>query len=198
MTKLEFILALNEKLSVLPEIEVNDRLNFYTEMIDERIEEGLSEEDAVAAVGSVDEIAAQILGEITLPCEKKKSKNREKSRSVWVIILLILGSPIWLSILISLFAVILSVLISFWSVAVSLWAVFGSLVGSALGLTVGGIMFAVDGYGVPGLATISAGLVCAGLSIFMFYGCLWTTKGIAWLTKVFFKKCFVRKKEEML
>ena len=45
---------------------------------------------------------------------------------------------------------------------------------------------------------IGAGIVCAGLSIFMFYGCKAATKGILVLTKklaVWIKNCFIKKEE---
>ena len=64
MTKLEFILALNEKLSAYPKAEVQQRLSFYSEMIEDRMEDGLSEEEAVAAVGDVAHIAAEIAAEL--------------------------------------------------------------------------------------------------------------------------------------
>ena len=60
MTKQEFLSRLREGLSGLPEDDIAERLTFYGEMIDDRIEDGLSEEEAVAEVGSVDDIAAQI------------------------------------------------------------------------------------------------------------------------------------------
>ena len=66
MTKLQFLLALHDKLASLPQKEVEERLNFYSEMIEDRMEDGLSEEQAVAAVGATDEIAAQIAAEIPL------------------------------------------------------------------------------------------------------------------------------------
>ena len=43
MKKLEFILALRNRLSCLPQDEVDERLAFYSEMIDDSMEEGLSE-----------------------------------------------------------------------------------------------------------------------------------------------------------
>ena len=61
MRKQEFIYQLWKKLSDLPKEEVEERLSFYAEMIDDRMEEGLSEEEAVAAIGSTDEIAGQIV-----------------------------------------------------------------------------------------------------------------------------------------
>lgn len=39
MTKLQFLMALHEKLSGLPREE--ERLSFYSEMIEDRMEEGL-------------------------------------------------------------------------------------------------------------------------------------------------------------
>lgn len=66
MKKQEFLSALKSGLSGLPRQDVEDRLNFYSEIIDDRMEEGLSEEEAVSAVGSVDEIVAQTVTEIPL------------------------------------------------------------------------------------------------------------------------------------
>ena len=45
MTKNEFISRLRARLSGLPKDEIRERLAFYGEMIDDRIEEGLSEEE---------------------------------------------------------------------------------------------------------------------------------------------------------
>ena len=63
MTQMRFLLELHERLSVLPEEEIEERLAFYNEMIADHMEEGLSEEEAVAAIGSVDEIASQIIAD---------------------------------------------------------------------------------------------------------------------------------------
>ena len=42
MTKKEFLSALREKMAGLPKDDVDDRIAFYSEMIDDRMEEGLS------------------------------------------------------------------------------------------------------------------------------------------------------------
>lgn len=47
MTKIKFLLSPHNKLAGLPQDEVEERLNFYSEMIEDRIEEGLSEEKTV-------------------------------------------------------------------------------------------------------------------------------------------------------
>lgn len=199
MTKLQFLLSLHNKLSGLPQNEIEERLNFYSEMIEDRIEDGLSEEEAVSEIGTVDEIAEQIVSDIPLTKiakEKIKPKRRIKA---WEIILLILGAPLWLSILIAIFAVIFSLYLSLWAVIVSLWASFVAVIGSALGGIMSGIVLGIYKNALTGVALISAGLVCIGLSILFFYGCKVATKGILLLTKkiiLAFKKSFIKKGEE--
>ena len=179
MTKLEFILSLNDRLSGLPKKEVQERLNFYSEMIEDRMEEGLSEQDAVEAVGSVDEIAEQILAENPTP---KKQKTKRKLKT-WEIVLLALGSPIWLSLLIAAVAVIISIYASLWVVVASLWAAFGSLAACAVGGILAGAVLTFGENIFSGIALISAGLVCAGLSILFFLVCKLATKGAVLLAK---------------
>ena len=114
----------------------------------------------------------------------------------WEILFLILGSPIWLSVLISVFAVVFSVYASLWSVIISLWAVFVSLLASAFGLTAGSFILFFLGHKISGAAAFAVGLVCAGLSIFMFFVCKAATKGIIFLTKkvcLALKNCFIKK-----
>lgn len=44
-------------------------------------------------------------------------------------------------------------------------------------------VFAVRGNALTGLAMIGAGIFCAGLSIFLFFGCKEATRGTLLLTK---------------
>lgn len=66
MTKIRFILSLQERLSGLPKDDLEERLSFYSEMIEDRMEEGLSEEDAVAAIGNMDDLISRIVADIPL------------------------------------------------------------------------------------------------------------------------------------
>lgn len=198
MTKLKFLLELNDRLSGLPKSEVEERLSFYNEAIEDRMEEGLSEEEAVAAIGSVDEIAGQIIADIPLiKVAKEKIRPKRKLRA-WEIVLLAVGSPIWLSLLIVAFAVVISIYAVIWSVIVAFWSIFGAFVGVSVGGIAGGILFITLGKIGAGLAMIGAGLVFAGLSIFAFFGCLAATRGAVWLTKKIIlgiKLCFVGKEK---
>mgnify|MGYP003303956627 CR=1 FL=1 len=67
MNKEQFLIELASALAGLPEDDIEKSLEFYSEMIDDRIEEGLTEEEAVAEIGSIDEIRAQIIKDIPLP-----------------------------------------------------------------------------------------------------------------------------------
>ena len=94
MTKNEFLNRLRARLSDLPKSEVEERLGFYSEMIDDRIEEGLSEEAAVTEIGNVETVARQIVSEIPMvKILKDKMKPKRRLRA-WEIVLLAVGSPI--------------------------------------------------------------------------------------------------------
>ena len=198
MLKQDFFNALAQKLSILPYNELEERIGFYREMIDDRIEEGLSEEEAVAQMGSVDEVTAQILADIPLLKLTKNKLQANRRMRAWEIVLLAVGSPIWLALLISAFAVALLLYAVLWSLVASVWAVFGALGGCALGGIASGVIFIVTDNLLVGLACIGAALVCAGLGILLFFGCIAATKGSALLTKKIvldIKKCFIRKGE---
>ena len=196
MNKQEFLLRLGEALSGRNAKDREERLNFYSEMIDDRMEDGLSETDAVSAVGSVEDIVTQVIADTPLAKIAKERMKPNRRLKTWEIVLLVLGSPIWLAPGIAAVAVVLSLYISLWAVIVSLWSVFASFVGCALGGIVGGIVFAVSGNALIGVAVIGAAIVLVGLSVFVFFGCKAATNGVLLLTKkmaVRMKNCFIKK-----
>lgn len=196
MTKQEFLCALQKRLSGLPMRELEERLGFYGEMIDDRMEEGLDEEQAVKEVGSVDDIASQIITDVPLSKIAKERIKPQRRVEAWKIVLLVLSAPIWLSLAFSVLSTVFSLYILLWTVVISFWSVFVSLLASAMGMMVAGILFVAVGKGLAGMAMIGAALLCAGLSVFCFFGCKGATKGVIWLTKMAvlgIKKCFMRK-----
>lgn len=198
MTKQEFLTQLREKLSGMPQEDIDERTAFYGEMLDDRIEDGLSEEEAVNEIGNVDDIVSQILADTPLTKivkEKLKTKNRLKT---WQIVLLAVGSPVWASLLIAAFAVIFSLWVSMWAVVVSLWACVAALAASALGVIIEGIVFVAGGNVLSGIFAFGAGLICAGLLIFLLFGCKALTRWFALLTKkiiIGIKRIFVGKED---
>ncbi|MBR2408530.1 MAG: DUF1700 domain-containing protein [Lachnospiraceae bacterium] len=196
MNKNEFLAELKERLAGLSETDMNQSLDYYTEMIDDRMEDGLSEEEAVAAVGTPGEIAGEILGEMPLTKLVKARVKPKHRMAAWEVVLLVLGSPIWFSLLIVLFAVVFSLYISFWAVIISLWATVLALGAAALAGVFGLFTTIAAGHGWAGIALFGVGVFLAGLTIFAYYGCLYATKGIWFLGKKLFrsvKGCFIRK-----
>ena len=105
MTKQLFLNELSAALHGLPREERYRTLSYYDELIDDRMEDGQSEEDAVESLGSPEQIAREILGEEEPPV------STGTGRKVWMIILLVLGFPFWGSLLLAAAIVLLCVYI---------------------------------------------------------------------------------------
>ena len=196
MNKQEFLTQLRQGLAGLPQADIEDHIFFYNEMIDDRIEEGIPEELAVKEIGTVDEVIEQIIAETPLTKLVKEKVKPKRSLQAWEIALLIIGSPIWLSLLIALAAVILSVYVTLWAVIVALWSVVLAFGAAALACLAASMILAVSGQPLTGLVVFGAALFCTGMTIFTYFGCLAATKGIVWLTKKFaywIKSLFVGK-----
>lgn len=185
MNKAEFLQKLRAALNGLPQSDIEEKVGFYSEMIDDRMEDGLPEEEAVATVGSVEEIVREIVADIPLAkIAKEKIKPKRRMRA-WEIVLLILGSPIWLSLLIAAFAVLISVYACIWSAIAVFWSAFAVLAAGLLAGLAAGVWMFVTGMLPAGFLLLGGGLVSGGLAIFAFFGCLAATKGVAILTKKF-------------
>ena len=196
MTKQEFLTELQKALSGLPPKDIDERLSFYGEMIDDRMEEGLSEEQAVAGVGTIEEIVSQTVADIPLTKLVREKIKPKRALRGWEVALIVLGFPLWFPLLIAAGAVLLSLYIAIWSIDASLWSVDLSFAALAVaGFALAGT-YAVTGHGLPALGMLGIGICSVGLAIFAFYGCLFATKGLLRLTKsaaLGFKSLFVGK-----
>lgn len=183
MNKSEFMAALRENLKGVPEDDINKSLDFYAEMIDDRVEDGMSEEEAVEALGSMEEIINQILSEISLPKLVKEKVRPKHTLKAWEVVLIVLGAPFWVPLLMSVCIMALSIYLSVWAVILSLYAVDLSVVISGIALVSMAIVALVQGrFAVFGMM-FGCGLILVGLSILLFFGFNLVTKGILWLSK---------------
>ena len=188
MTKQEFLLQLNRALAGLPQEEIEERLTFYSEMIDDRIEEGLSEEEVVAGIGSPHDVAEQIKADFA-PTDKENNKEKKKDKWHWgplEILLVILAAPFILSVGSGVLGTATSVYASVWATVISLWACVVALWGVALGGVIYGFSMILTGALIPGLAAIALAIFSAGFSIFMFFTAHLAGKWTVILTKKFF------------
>ena len=82
MNKEEYLDAIRGRISAMPADDINRFMDYYSEMIDDRMEDGLSEDEAVADMGSPDAAVEQILEEMPLTKlvkEKIKPKHELKA-----------------------------------------------------------------------------------------------------------------------
>lgn len=196
MNKTEFLNELEKRLRGLPEDAISDRIEFYSEMIDDRIEDGICEEEAVAEIGDIEDIVKEIISDTPITKLIKERVKPKKRLKGWELTLIIVGSPIWFSLMAAAFAVALSLYISVWAVIISLWSVFASFAGCVLGGLVFGTSSFCNGEVWSGVASIGMAVASVGFSVFSFYGCKAVTKGWTLLTKkilVGLKKAFVKK-----
>ncbi len=198
MNKQAFLEELRKGLSGLPKKDIDERLIFYCEMIDDRMEDGIPEEAAVREIGNIEEIVPQIIADIPLGKIIKEKMMPKKTLNTWEVILFALGSPIWLSLLIAVFSVFISLYVASWSVMVALWSVFASFAVCGLVGIAAGVFLAVGDNGLTGVTMIGAGMACARLSVFLFFGCKAATKGLMNLTRkhaIRVRTCFIHKEE---
>ena len=199
MKRVEFLEALKARLWALPEADIQCSLDYYSEMIDDRMEDGLTEEEAVAAIGNLEEIVQQILGETPRPPvvvePAKKEKPAKDNTKIWLIILLILASPVLISLAASAAATVLSVYVSLWTVVIVLYAGFLALAVSSAGCIVGSF-FMVGGI-AGGIVAWGAALVCAGLAILLLLLANLAAKGMVMLTKLAWNSIFHRKERSV-
>ena len=119
MNKAQFCALLGNKLKpYLSPKEIYKTLNFFEEMIDDRIDEGLSEEEAVSQLGDINIIVDQILDEHNIGKKQTKLVWRfipRKIPTVLRFIITVLLFPAWItifSLVTSLFIVILFIIFS--------------------------------------------------------------------------------------
>lgn len=188
MNKIEFALTLQEKLKGLPKEDLSRSLEYYNEMIDDRMEDGLSEAEAIAAIGSLDEITTQILDETPMTALVKEKLRPKKKLQTWQLVLIWVGCPIWASLLLSAASVVFSVYVAIWSVLIALFASTFAVAATAVVSIPAAILFLFVGNPpISALLLFSCGLILAGLSIFMTIGCQYLSKGILWVSKHFWR-----------
>ena len=197
MTKEQFLYELRQRLSQLPESEIQKSISYYDEMIDDMTENGMTEYEAVAHLGDVGAVAEQILSEQPLTTLIKTSVRPKHGWSTLAIIIAIIGSPIWLSILIALCAVGISIYVTMIAIAISAFAVVLALILSGLALIIAAFLSFSQTLGGT-LALIGGGLVVIGLGVLAFIAAKYIVKGLVLLTKSigrWVKSLFIKREE---
>ena len=195
MNKTDFLYSLRMKLSQLPHSEVEKHISYYEEMIADRMEDGMTEYEAVASLEDVSVIAERILQDTpitTLVKTKVKPKNGWTTAAV---IAAIIGSPLWLALLIALAAVVIAVVASLWGAAIAVIAVVAAIVLTGVLLLIA--PFFMIGSSLPVMfMCFAGGLGIIGVALLGFVGIKYLIRGITALCKAIgrgVKSVFIRK-----
>lgn len=166
MNKYEFLAAVRERLDGLDKDDIDRSLDYYREMIEDRVEEGLSEDEAVAALGSIDSIVADIRGEAPATDEGRRDSAEKASPSESAPA--VSGGKRTLAVFSMIGYVIMNVV--FYCAFVSLSVSNVLLTVSAAYSLVYSIVFIADGMWAQFLVLLGAALALAGLAVLMFIG----------------------------
>lgn len=168
MTKTEFLDALRAALAGLPDGDIDKSLEYYSEIIADSVEDGRSEEEAVAALGDPEAVARQILMDTPLPRLVRARVRPKRRLEAWEIILIAVGFPVWLPLLIAAVTVLLTLYFVFWVLIAVLYIVDLSFVISTVAGLVGGIASICVGQPARGALLLGGGILLFGIAALLF------------------------------
>jgi|BioPla2DNA2_1021312.scaffolds.fasta_scaffold14179_4 uncharacterized membrane protein len=183
MTKEKFLEELQVKLKGLPKEDIDDRVSFYSEMIDDRIEDGLSEEEAIREIGTSDEIASKVIESTSLTKIVKEKVRLKRKLEAWEIVLIILGFPLWFPLLIMALTFIFVFIVLLWSGVIVAWSLEGSIIATSINFLINSIYNLFSGVFISSLGMLGTSLLLVGAAIFLFYACVKITELTAKVTK---------------
>ena len=198
MNRKEFLNEVERRLHGLPAEDISKALDYFGEMIDDRTEDGMSEEEAVAEIGTAQEAAEGILMELPLKKVVRARGTPRRALKAWEIVLIALGSPVWLPLLLAALVLVLTLYILMWTVVVVLYCVDIALFAAGIGGTAFGIAYVVSAKLPGGIMLIGAGAACLGMAMLALSGCNLTAVGMAKLSRAIgrrIKSIFVKRRE---
>lgn len=165
MKREEYLDRIRALLQSLPPEDLERSLAFYAESIADRMEDGMSEEEAVASMESPEEAAKAILMEQPLPTLVKVRVRERRRLSALEILLLALGFPLWLPLLLTALVLVFTFILLAWVLVLVPASVSLALGVSAIAVLFGGVL-SLTKIALPALlAAPGAALILAGLAI---------------------------------
>ncbi len=186
MSKEEFLGSLNRLLKSLGKSEREKSLSYYNEIIDDYMEDGYTEEEAVDQIGSPGQIAQEILEEQQTQMKTPMSRGMKGL----IAVLLVLGFPLWGSLVLAGFCLVLSAVLLVLSAYIVIWCIpicTGAVSVAGLILSVvsmGGAAVIIFQNSAAGVIQLGVGMSSAG--IFILAGLL------TWILGKYFVKVTVR------
>ncbi len=193
MKKAAFLRSLAQQLKGIPPSDIRQTLAYYSEAVSDAMDDGLDEEAAVRSLGTAEEIALSVKEELAgggkLPQTRK--------RSGFTVLLLILGFPVWFSLLAAGAGILTAVFICIVALAVAAWALPLAFAAGTLYAAVCALLALVHGNLTVCACFAGAALVCAGLCILTYQLCKSLPRRCAALIRTIWTKlkalCFRRR-----
>ena len=175
MNKESYLAQIRQLLQSLPEEDRERSLAFYAESIDDRIEDGMSEEEAVASMERPEEAAKAILMDMPIP-KLVKARVKERRMGAAEILLLALGFPLWFPLLLTVLILGLTLYLLVWALVLALGAVVLAMGLSAAALLVAGVYSIIKAAISLGVLNFGAALVLTGLTVLLGFVLVWAGK----------------------
>lgn len=197
MNKQEYLESIRSRISAMPADDVNRFMDYYSEMIDDRMEDGLSEEEAVADMGSPDAAVEQILEDMPLTKLVKGKIKPKHELKAWEVVLIVLGSPVWIPLLITAAVLLLTLWIVAFALLISFYAVVLSFVAAGIGGLICAIPLFIANSPYTAVLMLGAALIGIGIAILFVVSVKPVTVGIFKVCKASvngIKRMFVKEK----
>ena len=197
MNKQEYLESIRSRISAMPADDVNRFMDYYSEMIDDRVEDGLSEEEAVADMGSPDAAVEQILEDMPLTKLVKEKIKPKHELKAWEVVLIVLGSPVWIPLLMTAAVLLLTLWIVAFALLISFYAVVLSFVVAGIGGLICTIPLFVANRPYTAVLMLGAALIGIGIAILFVVSVKPVTVGIFKVCKASvngIKRMFVKEK----
>lgn len=186
MNKKEFLESLGRLLKSLGKSEREKSLSYYNEIIDDYMEDGYTEQQAVEQIGNPGLIAQEILEEQRTQTKEPMSRGMKGL----IAVLLVLGFPVWGSLVLAGFCIVLSAVLLVLSAYIVIWCIpvctgATSVAGLILSVvSMGGAAIIIFQNPAAGVIQLGVGMSSAG--IFILSGLL------TWILGKYFVKVTVR------
>ena len=195
MNKEQYISQLKGRMEAAGITNVDERIEFYDEMLSDRIDSGMEEEAAVSSMEDIEDIIenARLEKPVTALVAEKVIKSHEEAKkkgngALWIV-LAIIGFPIWLPIACVLFSLLLVIYIVLWSMVFTIFMILFAFAIAAVACFASFIAMFFGIVPFPmGLSAFGAALFFGGITVLLFKPCVTLAKSIATMIPAIFKK----------
>lgn len=161
---------------------VDSLVEYYNEMICDRIEDGMEEQDAIAALGSIDEIIKEMILEKPIgtlvkdTVTKSHHTAKESGKNTLWMVFIILGSPLWIPLLLTLLIILGVIYMIPWIMIMTFFIILASFGISALAGIISFVNCLISMDIGTALVSLGVALILGSLSVFLVKPVLWLTK----------------------